>query len=255
MSRPAPEWFNISEQLTGEVMRRIAAAVSATSMSPQVNSLPMLAHWFVLDTLLIANKANKDGMHANALALTRQCVEAMSIVELGVCQHFEAEDALAKWENDNLTPGKLRAWLSDNVWPHYGSGLWTEPWTIFMREFAGAVQPYAHYSRNLAQWQFRLHGMSGTNDADDNRHAIIEMRPRAYDPQKATRITLFHALLCYALGRMWSAANRSDVEFAAHVTRLGAALGKSNYLDGHQTNWSEQFWAMVWARDGGTLLE
>src|SRR5665213_2712844 len=34
------------------------------------------------------------------------------------------------------------------------------------------------------------------------------------------------------------AAGRSDTEFAALVARLGAALGKSRYLDGHQTDWS-----------------
>ena len=37
--------------------------------------------------------------------------------------------------------------------------------------------------------------------------------------------------------------------------RRGVALGKSRYLDGHQTEWSQQFWAMVWERGGGTILE
>jgi hypothetical protein len=55
------------------------------------------------------------------------------------------------------------------------------------------------------------------------------------------RITLFHALLHYTLGRIWLTANGSDTEFAARVARLGAALGKSRYLDGHQTAWSHQF--------------
>ena len=81
------------------------------------------------------------------------------------------------------------------------------------------------------------------------------MRPRAYDAQKATRITLFHALLSYVLGRIWQTANPTDTEFAALMARLGMALGKSRYLDGHQTDWSRQFWAMVWERGGGTLLE
>jgi hypothetical protein len=39
------------------------------------------------------------------------------------------------------------------------------------------------------------------------------------------------------------------------MARLGAALGKSRYLDGHQTDWGQQFWAMVWERGGGTILE
>jgi hypothetical protein len=39
------------------------------------------------------------------------------------------------------------------------------------------------------------------------------------------------------------------------MARLGSALGKSRHLDGHQTDWSRQFWAMVWERGDGTLLE
>lgn len=255
MSRPMPEWFTISEDATPKVMERVGSAVTANAMVPQVKSAPMLAHWFVLDTLLLANQANRDGMHANALALTRQCVEAISIIELGICGHPDAEATLLKWDADELTPGKLRAWLQVNVWQGYGVGLWSEPWSTFMREFAGAVQPYAHYGRALAQWQLRLLRFHDAGQPDADSHAIIEMRPHAYDAQKATRITLFHALLSYVLGRIWTAANPADAEFAALIARLGLALGKSRYLDGHQTDWGQQFWAMVWERGGGTILE
>lgn len=255
MSRPAPEWFPLAEEANPQVMRRIASAVEANAMALQVKSAAMLAHWFVLDTLLLANQANRDGMHANALALTRQCVEATGVIELGICGHPDAEAQLLKWDDDRLNPGKLRAWLQDNVWPSYGSGLWSEPWFTFMREFAAAVQPYAHYGRSLAHWQLRLHHVADTSDDPEAAlHAIIEMRPRAYDAQKATRITLFHAILTYALGRIWMAAN-DDADFAALINRLGTALGKSRYLDGHQTDWSQQFWANVWLRSGGTILE
>ncbi|WP_342239376.1 hypothetical protein [Inquilinus sp. OTU3971] len=247
----APDWFTIGEEANPEVMRRIAESVSSLPLELQVRSAPMLAHWFLLDSMLLANRANRDGMHANALALTRQCVEAISIIELGICGHHEAEAKLLKWESDKLTPGSLRAWLGSSVWPRYGAGLWTEPWSTFMREFAAAVQPYAHYGRNLAQWQSRLHRFN----PKDDRHMVIEMTPRAYDPQKATRITLFHMILTFTLGRIWIAANSDDGDFTALVKRLGVALSKSRYLDGHKTDWSEQFWAMVWERGGGTILE
>lgn len=195
-------------------------------------------------------------MHANALSLTRQCVEAIGVIELGICGHPDAEAQLLKWNGDRLTPGKLRQWLQANVWPPYGSGLWTEPWFTFMGQFPAAVQPYAHYGRSLAQWQLRLHSIHDTpDDPEALLRGIIEMRPRAYEAQKATRITLFHAILTYTLGRMWIAANAGDAEFAALISRLGSALGKSRYLDGHQTDWSQQFWANVWLRGGGTLLE
>ena len=239
MTRRTPEWFVIGEKANSQVMRRIAASVSDLPMTPQVRSAPMLAHWFLLDTLLLANHANREGMHANALALMRQCVEAISLVELGVCGHPEAEATLVRWEEDKLNPGKLRAWLEIHAWPRYGAGLWSEPWLSFMREFAGAVQPYAHYGRSLAQFQFRFHGFRETSDDPEQAgHGFIEMRPRAYDPQKATRITLFHAILTFTLGRIWAAANPDDEKFAALIDRLRISLGKSRYLDGHQTDWS-----------------
>jgi hypothetical protein len=256
MERNVPEWFKLLENATQHVMQRVASAVTANAMSLQVKSSPTLAHWFILDTLSLANKANREGMHANALALTRQCIEAISVVELGICKHPDAEAMLLKWDADQVTAGALRKWLQAEVWPKYGPGLWAEPWDVLMRELASAIQPYAHYGRNLAQWQLRFHGFVEVND-DPNVAAqgVIEIRPRAYDAQKATRITMYHALLTYVLGRIWMAGNPGDTDFDALMGRLGTALGKSRYLDGHATDWSKQFWAMLWSRDGGTILE
>lgn len=256
MTHKIPEWFELSEEATPQVMSRIANAVSGNQMSMQVHLAPMLAHWFMLDSLILANKANRDGMHANALSLTRQCVEALGVIELGICGNEGSESVLLKWDRDEITPGKLRAWLEQNVWPQYGTGLWNEPWGTFMREFTAALQPYAHYGSKLAQWQVRLlPGVTGNPYSSESLTALIQARPRAYDPQKATRITLFHAVLTYALGRIWMARNQGDVEFSAHIICLGSALGKSRYLDGHATDWGQQFWAMLWSSDGETLLE
>jgi hypothetical protein len=256
MTRKTPEWFRLSESATKEVMSRIADAASVNKISMQVKLSPRLAHWFMLDSLSLANKANREGMHANALSLTRQCLEALAVIELGICGHKDAEAVLLKWDSDNLTPGKLRAWLEQNVWPAYGTGMWNEPWTTFMGEFAAALQPYAHYGSKLSQWQVRLlPGIGPEEGSFEPLTALIEARPRAYDAQKATRITLFHAILTYTLGRIWLASNQGDHVFASQVTKLGTALGKSQYLDGHATNWSQQFWAMLWSIDGGTVLE
>ena len=260
-TRPTPEWFQYADDVTADVMHRVTEAVTANAMSQQVRYLPTLAHWFVLDSLLLANQANREGMHANALALTRQCVEAISVIELGICGHPGSEATLLKWEADEMTPGKLRAWLQAHVWPQYGTGLWNETWSIFMREFAAAVQPYAHYSSPLSQWQYRLHRLPLPEDpaasvasAGDLR-AIIEIAPRAYDAQKATRITLFNTLVVYILGRITMAARPLDADFQQLMERFGDALGRSRYFDGHATNWSQQFWATLWGRDSGTVLE
>ena len=82
MAQPAPPWFALAERAMPEVMRRITEAASAAKLPLQVGTTSAPAHWFLLDSLLLANQANREGMHANALALTRQCVEAIGVIEL-----------------------------------------------------------------------------------------------------------------------------------------------------------------------------
>jgi hypothetical protein len=251
--RSVPQWFSLCESATPEVMKRIADAVTTLSLSLQVKNLPLQAHWFVLDSLFLANRANREGMHANALALTRQCIEAISVIELGLSKHTDSEAMLLKWESDELTPGALRKWLSEHVWAAYGSGLWSEPWSDFMSKFARAVQPYAHYSSQLAKWQLRLHVQI---ESGGSPTLLVEYSPRAYDAQKATRITLFHAIVAFTLGRIWIAHSKvPDPSFDALMNRLRVAIGASMYLDGHQTDWDQQFWSIVWSSKDGTILE
>lgn len=39
--------------------------------------------------------------------------------------------------------------------------------------------------------------------------------------------------------------NNADASFAAQITRLGTALGKSRSLDGEATDWRQPFWPMM----------
>jgi hypothetical protein len=82
MPKNPPEWFELAEAATPETMSRVAEACQANGMGLQVKLAPSLAHWFMADSLLLANRANREGMHANALALTRQCIEAVGVIEL-----------------------------------------------------------------------------------------------------------------------------------------------------------------------------
>lgn len=236
-------WFTLSNELTTQTNQKIADFLSETDLSVETKFFPQQAHWFLCDTLLLANQANREGMHANALSLTRQCIEAISIIELGLCKHNEAEAILVKWNNQKISAGEIRRWLESNVWSKYGTGLWAEPWNIYFAKLSRAVQPYAHYSSQLAQWQHRLVGNLGESTPEK---MIIEIGPRQYDPQKATRITLFHVLITYTMSRIWLASSGiKDRNFESLVLQAGEALGKSTFLDGHQTNWEQQFWATV----------
>lgn len=253
--RSTPEWFALSEEATPLIMEQVAAAVDNLPLPQQVRFLPLQAFWFLADSLYLANRANREGMHANALSITRQCLEAISIIELGLAVTPGAFQTLERWEQDKETPGSLRKWLEGNVWPSYGKGLWHEPWSEFMSRLFKAIQPYAHYSTMLAQWQTHLHFFS-EEQGTKNWKGVLELGPRKYDPQKATRITLYHALITFTLARILLAANRPcPPEFRALIDRVRISLGKSAYLDGAKTNWDQQFWAMMWFTDGNSCPE
>lgn len=213
---PTPDWFDRSQAVGPLVMDRVSCAVSESQLPQRVSVYPQLAFWFLCDSLSIASQANQEGMHANAVSITRSCVEAITIIELGLVGSPEAERLLWQWSRDEKTPGQLRSWLESNVWKNYGAGLWDEPWPVFYGNFARALHPFAHYSGLLAQWQTRIHQFHRTESGGGQ--ALMEIGPRNYDPQKATRITLFHALIGFVLGRILIAnVHKDDPEFASHI--------------------------------------
>lgn len=250
-----PEWFTLAEDANPKILKRVAFAAENLNLPLQVKSLPIMAFWFLLNSMKLANGANREGMHANALAITRQCLEAISIIELGLSQSPAANVLLGRWEDRKASAGELRKWLEQNTWSGYGTGLWSESWSDFMGKLCKAIQPYAHYSPELVQWQERI--MMVDEESEDGKPTmILERGPKTYDPQKATRITLFHGLISFTLARIWIANNRTkDAEFESLIERLRIALGKSRYLDGDHTKWDEQFWAMMWFKDGSLYPE
>ena len=51
------------------------------------------------------------------------------------------------------------------------------------------------------------------------------------------------------------ARGTDDAELEHSVDRLRVALSKSVYLDGGQTIWEQQFWAMLWFTTGNQCPE
>jgi hypothetical protein len=243
-----PEWFTQTELLTPKIFQSVAKTLSNADLDISIRLFPEQAFWFLSNTLLIANQANRKGMHANALAITRLCVEAITIVELGLVGTPDAANLLSQWSNHKKKPGELRSWLEANAWGNYGRGMWDETWATFFANFSRAIQPFAHYSGLLAQWQNRTHNFERNDDGGGT--AILEIGPTIYDPQKATRVTLFHGIITFVLGRIFLANLKGPTDLQTDaVNSLGRSLSESPYLDGHSTNWPEQFWGLMWFGD------
>lgn len=244
-----PKWLELADECFNPIHQRIAIAVQDNDLPTNQSFIPREAAWFFVQSLGTADDANRKGRHALSLSLTRNCIETLSLIEIGISRHVDRGEILKRWQ-EGESPGKLRMWLEKNRWAEYGPGLWNETWADFAGQLARAIQPYAHYSYQLAQWQSKLVHMDSTNLT-----GVIETGPEIYDPQKASRITLLHCILNYSLGRVFLAnTSGGDGKFKSKLTEFGSALSKSKYLDGHQTDWNQQFWAMMWNKRAGSPL-
>jgi hypothetical protein len=188
-------------------------------------------------------ETNRKGRHAVAISLVRQCVESMTIVELGLQDTAFRDPLLEGWANETKSQGALRKALERQIWPRYGSGLWNETWGKFFGEFARAVQPYAHYSQLLQGWQLvSALGSELRPSGDGNFHFIAQIGVNTYDGVKAARITLLHCLIAWAMGRILLANGGDSRIDPKQIGELGAELAKSELLGRGALEWHQEFW-------------
>jgi len=156
MSAPprSPKWLHLGNKLSVPVFRAAEATLGSTPKSNlDTKMTPLLALYQINACLNTVVWANANGYHAVAMCLLRQCIEALTVFELGLQPAQYADAVLQQWRDGKITHGELRAKLEKDVWPKYGSGLWDEPWAEFFGNLARSVQPYAHYSPSLMEWQ------------------------------------------------------------------------------------------------------
>ena len=117
----------------------------------------------------------------------------------------------------------------------YGKGLWDEPWSEFYGNLARSVQPYAHYTTELQGWQLAIVSYPGGGEF------VVAAGLQTYDPLQATRITLFHMLLTWMLGRMLLAHHQNALvrNRETEISELGRAIAKSKLLF-HGQDWGAQ---------------
>lgn len=231
-----PEWLRLGERILGPLLADTSRALKDLSGADyHVTQLPTLALFHFAHSLQTRIDINRDGRHAVALSLLRQAVEALTIVELGLVGSETAYRLLEDWDSGRKSQGELRRALEKSAWLDYGNGLWEEPWAEFFASLARAVQPYAHCSPELVQWNIAAltEGLSGRFVGGAGM----------YDPVKASRLTLFHILVAWTLGRVLF-ANRPSVPSmvtARDVAVLGSALSKCDLLMKGR-DWSVQLW-------------
>lgn len=108
-TKSAPEWFVLSDQVRPLTLERLAESLENLRLPLQIRTSPLQAFWFLTNSLFLASEANEQGMHANSLSITRQCLEAISVIELGLSQEYRT-GAQALGVEDALPP--LRSLIS-----------------------------------------------------------------------------------------------------------------------------------------------
>lgn len=231
-----PSWLRLGEQMLGPLLHDASVSLRGfTGPDFHVTQLPALALYHLAHCLDSSMDANEKGRHAVALSLIRQAVEAITLIELGLCDSGFSYPPLLSWSEGRKSHGELRKELERQVWPRYGAGLWNEPWSVYFASLSKAVQPYAHCSPELLQWNLAV-----LTRPQSGRFMVSA---GTYDAGKASRITLLHVLVVWTLGRLIF-ANRPPQDALVQETQireLGSALAKSKFLLAGE-DWSVQLW-------------
>jgi len=226
------------------------ASLSSRSQNPQLALVRYAAGCHLAGCLETSCVANERGKHSAAIALVRQAVEALTLIDLGLQPNTYSDPLLAQWNSGRISHGEIRARLEREVWQSYGRGLWDESWAAFFGNFARAVQPYAHYTPELQGWQDQVVAQHG------DREATISIGLLTYDPLKATRITFLHFLLAWTLGRILLVhrENADVLAREADIHLLGGALSQSKLLF-KKEDWGVQLLPHLWFRPGVDWLD
>jgi hypothetical protein len=242
-----PPWFVTGNKVKGDVFPRAHAALRAleTSEAFHESLVPQAALFHVSDSLSASMLANAAGQHSVAVSLLRGCLEALTLVDLGLQKNEYRLPRLREWNAKKRTAGDLRRDLERDIWSGYSHGLWNEPWSDFFGNLSRALHPYAHYSPELMGWQFAALRMENTG------RGLVKLGPSQYDPLKATRITLLHTLLLWTVGSLvvFNAESRASASFIEILDRLRCELGSSGLLF-REGDWGVELMPHVWFKEG-----
>lgn len=245
-----PRWLEICQENLIPLLEHTSASLSERNdLAADVLIAPLLASFHLHQCVLSSVDANEKGRHSVALALLRQCVEALTIVEVGLQPHEFAADVLLSWVEDRITQGQIRKRLETERWPQYGHGLWQESWAEYFGNLARAIQPYAHYSRALMGWQFSVPATILAPRPDEGAIVYAHVSPNTKDLLRGARVSLFITLVGWTVARL---LEENGIRCPMHGEKLkewGESLGASDLLDGATSAWADVFLPHMWFFD------
>ncbi len=255
MTTYKPRWLRLADKLVPVVVSQGEAHLRPQRQTLDLNLAPVpyaaFLHWCACHSCSM--DANEQGLHAVAVALVRQCLESLSLVALGLWDNPRRQSLLQQWSEGKLSHGQLRQQLDQHIWPAFRPGLWSEPWRDFFANLCQAVQPYSHYTPQLMGWQWQ--DLAWTWNVDAPPTGVTMIGPQTYDPLKASRVTLLHALLTWTVGRLLTDMTNvlNPVQRAA-VDELGKSLGRSKLLF-KKKDWALELLPYVVFRSGVTWVD
>ncbi|MEI2731012.1 MAG: hypothetical protein V9G08_03225 [Dermatophilaceae bacterium] len=202
--------------------------------------LPKIAASHFAAHLATSKWSNECGLHAVSLGTARQAFESLSIIELGTVGE-PGRQQLQRWEQGLMTAGNIRKWLQLNSWPSFPPGPRGATWIEFMSGLGRALQPYAHFSPELLQWNMNMVRGPGPTG-----QALVAIGPGSYDPNRAARVQLLRGALTLALATIMTQADPGCLQGAEveAVHRLRVDVDESEWLI--SSHWQEVLTPHVW---------
>lgn len=247
MRRNPPTWFILGQPLVQQIAEIAAPAIRARQFSTaHIAHIPIMALLHMDACLRASIGSNQEHAYSAAMAMLRHCVEAITLVDVGLQSPAFAEPVLQAWWSSKKSHGEIRAELERTIWPQYGVGLWDEPWCEFFGNLARSVQPYAHYTPDLMGWQYAVQQHDSSS-----RQFRAAIGPGAKDALKQTRVTFLHVLVAWTVARLLLASGWVGVgDFEPTIKRLGASLASSKLLFQDTKNWGDQLLPHVFFKAG-----
>lgn len=241
-----PAWKKITDEVGGPILTTVDATLKKKE-SPNLNTslIPHLALYHLDACLNASIEANAKAQPSCAISLIRQCVESLTIIDLGLQEAAYKDPILEKWHAGQRTTGEVRKFLAQDIWPRYKTGIWNESWEEYFSNLAKAVHPYAHYSPELMGWQMSILKYEGGN------RLLVSTGSQSAEPVKATRIALLQTIVVWTLGRILL-ANATGPEVCAFqepIEQLRLAIGSSKLLF-KSKQWADELMPHVFFHPG-----